>query len=135
MPRSSDSVAQGNDDWRGVWMIPSVGASAFTGKFPPNSTGAAPGLPQGKRNQIRLDKIPACGTGLDDKNPSIPTLLTFHATEDMNTSNIWASARSKHNEGVNAAMGDGSVQFVADDIDAFVWHAMCTRAGSESVSQ
>ena len=32
-------------------------------------------------------------------------------------------------------MGDGSVQFVADDIDAFVWHAMCTRAGSESVSQ
>ena len=35
----ADSVAQGNDDWRGAWMIPSVGASAFTGKFPPNSTG------------------------------------------------------------------------------------------------
>ena len=49
----------------------------------------------------------------------------------MSTANIWASARSDHNEGVNAAMGDGSVRFVADDIDAFVWHAMCTRAGGD----
>ena len=41
MPQD-DSVAQGNDDWRGVWMIPAMGASAFSGKFPPNSVGTGP---------------------------------------------------------------------------------------------
>ena len=41
----------GNDDWRGArGMIPSVGASAFTGRFPPNTS--------------KPDVIPACGTGL-----------------------------------------------------------------------
>jgi prepilin-type N-terminal cleavage/methylation domain-containing protein/prepilin-type processing-associated H-X9-DG protein len=124
------SVPHGNDDWRGAWMIPSVGASAFTGKFPPNSTEQR----QDFRKASALDssdKIPACGTGLN----KTADFTDIPCTEDMNTSNIWASARSKHNEGVNSAMGDGSVQFVTDDIDAFVWHAMCTRSGSESVTQ
>ena len=42
-----------------------------------------------------------------------------------------ASPRSRHNEGVNAAMGDGSVRFVSDDIDAYVWHTACTRSGGD----
>jgi prepilin-type processing-associated H-X9-DG protein len=129
-PVDAATVGQGNDDWRGVWMIPSVGASAFTGKFPPNSTGVRHDFR--KTNTLdSSDLIPACGTGLDKH----PDFADIPCKEDMNTANIWASARSKHNEGVNAAMGDGSVRFVADDIDAFVWHAMCTRAGNESVSQ
>ena len=123
-----ESVPQGNDDWRGVWMIPSVGASAFTGKFPPNSTGQR----QDFRKANAFDQLrPDSGVRHGTWQSSIPTSRTFRAQEDMSTANIWASARSKHNEGVNAAMGDGSVRFVADDIDAFVWHAMCTRAGSE----
>jgi len=126
----SESVPHGNDDWRGVWMIPSVGASAFTGKFPPNSTGRRKDF----RNANDLDSaelIPACGTGLEGHVDS----QDIPCHEDMETGNTWASARSKHNEGVNAAMGDGSVQFVADDINATVWHAMCTRAGDEVVNQ
>jgi prepilin-type N-terminal cleavage/methylation domain-containing protein/prepilin-type processing-associated H-X9-DG protein len=125
-----DSVPQGNDDWRGAWMIPSVGASAFTGRFPPNAKGEGPDF-RGSTSGPRADQIPACGTGLQDTNDfnEIP------CTEDKESSALWASARSRHNEGVNAAMGDGSVAFISDDIEARIWHGMCTRAGEEVVSQ
>jgi prepilin-type N-terminal cleavage/methylation domain-containing protein len=125
-----ESVPHGNDDWRGVWMIPSVGASAFTGKFPPNS--------KGRRKDFRdsnefdsSDLIPACGTGLETQGDF--QVIPCH--EDGQTANTWASARSAHNQGVNAALGDGSVRFVADDIDAKVWHAACTRAGDDTADE
>jgi prepilin-type processing-associated H-X9-DG protein len=111
-----ESVPQGNDDWRGAWMIPSVGASAFTGRYPPNS-----GEP---------DVIPACGTDLDKS----PEYTIIPCKEEMESSNIWATARSAHNQGVNAAMGDGSVSFIANDVAQPVWQAMCTRAGGDVAS-
>lgn len=123
-----EDVPPGNDDWRGAWMIPSVGASAFTGKFPPNAKGTGPDF-RGTGNINRADLIPACGTGIENSADfgNIP------CKEDKETANIWASARSRHNQGVNAAKGDSSVAFIADDIDAKVWHALCTRAGEETV--
>jgi prepilin-type N-terminal cleavage/methylation domain-containing protein len=124
-PEEGSNVPQGNDDWRGVWMIPSVGASAFTGRFPPNSKGSGPDFRGTNLN--RADHIPACASGVTDFG-DMP--CEEAALED---SNIWASPRSRHSEGVNAAMGDSSVRFIADDIDALVWHGMCTRAGDESV--
>jgi prepilin-type N-terminal cleavage/methylation domain-containing protein len=122
-------VAQGNDDWRGVWMIPGMGASAFSGKFPPNATGRGPDFHEGSPSLSRADRIPACGTGLTADDPLIPCV------EDKDSSNTWASARSAHSEGVNAAKGDGSVAFISDDIDVRVWHGMSTRAGEEVVSE
>jgi len=124
-----DGVGQGNDDWRGVWMIPSVGASAFTGKFPPNATGTGPDF----RGTIldSADQIPACGTGLEGSTD----FAEIPCREEKESANLWASARSRHNDGVNAAMGDGSVAFISDDIEPRVWHGMCTRAGEEVVSQ
>jgi prepilin-type processing-associated H-X9-DG protein len=41
------------------------------------------------------------------------------------------SARSRHPGGVNVIMGDGSLQFVTDDIALAVWRAMGTMNGSE----
>jgi prepilin-type processing-associated H-X9-DG protein len=43
------------------------------------------------------------------------------------------AARSRHPGGVNAAMCDGSVSFVLDDIDINVWRARSSAAGRESV--
>ncbi len=123
-----EGVPQGNDDWRGVWMIPSVGASAFTGKFPPNAKGNGPDF-RGTGSIDRADLIPACGTGIETS----PDFENIPCKEDKETSNIWASARSRHVGGVNAAMGDSSVRFVDNEIDGKVWHAMCTRAGEETV--
>jgi prepilin-type N-terminal cleavage/methylation domain-containing protein/prepilin-type processing-associated H-X9-DG protein len=125
-----EGVPQGNDDWRGVWMIPSVGASAFTGKFPPNAKGSGPDF-RGTGNLDRADLIPACGTGIE----ATGDFLDIPCGEEKESANIWASARSRHNQGVNAALGDGSVAFINDDIEASVWHAMCTRAGEEVANQ
>jgi len=46
----------------------------------------------------------------------------------------WRAARSRHPGGVNVAMADGSVRFVADDVDPAVWKAAGTRAGGESLT-
>ncbi|HYO25594.1 MAG TPA: DUF1559 domain-containing protein [Lacipirellulaceae bacterium] len=125
-----DSVPPGNDDWRGVWMIPAMGASAFSGKFPPNAKGQGPDF-RGTQSYNRADVIPACGTGIETSADAniIP------CTEDKETANTWASARSLHTQGVNASRGDGSVTFIADEIEPAVWHALCTAAGDETTAK
>jgi prepilin-type N-terminal cleavage/methylation domain-containing protein len=123
-----EDVPTGNDDWRGAWMIPSVGASAFTGRFPPNASGKGPDF-RGTGDFDRWDQIPACGTGIEFSAEA----NELPCNEESESSNIWASARSRHAQGVNAAMGDASVRFIDNDIDVLVWHGMCTRAGEESV--
>ncbi len=45
------------------------------------------------------------------------------------------TSRSHHSGTVNAAMVDGSVQSVNNDIDLITWRAKATRAGSETVSE
>lgn len=109
----AESVPQGNDDWRGVWMIPAMGASAFSGFTPPNAEDR--------------DIIPACGTGLTADHPTLP------CEENANTASTFAAARSAHIGGVHAAMGDASVRFVSDEIKVEVWQALCSRTGGETV--
>lgn len=43
------------------------------------------------------------------------------------------TARSYHTTGVNTALMDGSIRFVAETLDLAVWQAMSTRAGGEVV--
>jgi hypothetical protein len=124
-----EDVPPGNDDWRGAWMVPGMGASVFTGKFPPNASGIGPDFRGGSFS--RADRIPACGTGIKLS----PAFQFMPCDEDQSSANTWASARSAHRQGVNAAKGDGSVKFVADDVEAAVWHAQCTAAGEEAVTQ
>jgi len=50
------------------------------------------------------------------------------------TSPVGLYARSYHTGGVNALMGDGSVRFVSNSINATTWQAMGTREGGEVVS-
>jgi type II secretory pathway pseudopilin PulG len=124
----------GNDDWRGAWMAPGMGASAFSGRFPPNSKGPGTETNPKDPTQVinvadRSDRIPACGTGIENS----PAYRDIPCTEDKSTGDTWASARSAHTGGVNAAMGDASVRYVDNEIDGNVWRAMCTRAGEELV--
>jgi type II secretory pathway pseudopilin PulG len=46
----------------------------------------------------------------------------------------WRSARSQHPGGVNILRMDGSIDFVADDIELTTWQALATRGGREAVS-
>ncbi len=43
------------------------------------------------------------------------------------------AARSYHPGGVNAVLGDGSVRFVKDSVDAKTWRDLSTRAGREAI--
>ena len=49
------------------------------------------------------------------------------------TASGFRGARSRHSGGVNLLLGDGSVRFVRDTIDAATWMAIGTRAGGEVV--
>jgi prepilin-type N-terminal cleavage/methylation domain-containing protein len=124
----------GNDDWRGAWMVPAMGASAFSGRFPPNSSGPGKETNPNSPTEIldvddRGDRIAACGTGIETS----PDFVQMPCTENSSTGDTWASARSLHTAGVNAAMGDSSVRYVDNDIDGNVWRALCTRAGEETL--
>jgi prepilin-type processing-associated H-X9-DG protein len=45
------------------------------------------------------------------------------------------TARSEHPGGVNVVHGDGSVRFIAEQINLDVWRAISTRAGSEIAAE
>jgi prepilin-type N-terminal cleavage/methylation domain-containing protein len=85
-------------------------AGAATGRFTPNS-------PSFEVSQVcppatSLNGIPGC-TGTGDIFAQIFT------------------ARSKHVGGVHAAMCDGAVKFVSNNIDTNIWRGVCSTRGSE----
>ncbi len=64
------------------------------------------------------------GTCLDEDEPRRPCIVV-DAVE-------YTAARSNHSGGVNAAMGDGSVRFFSDTINADTWKAISTTHGNET---
>jgi prepilin-type processing-associated H-X9-DG protein len=58
----------------------------------------------------------------------------YNGPEDMELDNeaMLIPASSLHPGGVNVLMGDGSVHFVSQRVDAKVWQAAGTRSGQES---
>lgn len=109
-------VGSTNVDLRGVWINPSMGASAFSAKFGPNST--------------TRDRILSCDLNIPPNSP-----MQCEQASAPTDCDVWASARSSHGGGVNAAMCDGSVQFFSDSIDEAVWRALSTIAGGETNSE
>jgi prepilin-type processing-associated H-X9-DG protein len=55
--------------------------------------------------------------------PQAPCISTYQSVN--------LSARSYHAGGVNVALADGSIRFVAEAVDVSVWQALGTRAGGE----
>lgn len=102
-----------SDDWRGVWILPGIGANTFTCYTTPNSrTG---------------DRIPSCGSGIPAGHP-------LACSETLTSGNTWAAARSRHTGGVNTALCDGSVRFIRDGISLVNWQGLATAAGGEVVN-
>ncbi|PQO38666.1 DUF1559 domain-containing protein [Blastopirellula marina] len=69
------------------------------------------------------------------------TLFNSYLTPNSNLpdayahSRGWFAARSLHPGGVNAAMADGSVKFVAETIEVTTWRGLSTRGGGEVVGE
>ncbi|MFM1904147.1 MAG: hypothetical protein RLZZ440_2047 [Planctomycetota bacterium] len=114
-PENGTNVNQGNDDWRGVWMIPAPGAGAFMGYTTPNSQ--------------TPDVIDACGTGIEN-SAAFSYMPCREEKARANGGNTFAASRSRHPGGVNVAMADASVRFVGENVSAGIWKAACTAAGA-----
>jgi len=105
-------------DVRGVWLYPGMGGCSITTRDTPNSPNP--------------DRIQACANGIDPLLPCEQNMYpTSAALTDAQYGDLWAAARSRHPGGVNALLGDGSVRFVSNSINAAIWRAMGTKTGSE----
>jgi prepilin-type processing-associated H-X9-DG protein len=79
-----------------------------------------------------------CGSYNHYYAPNSPTYDCV-CNEGANTSTPYESdafrtARSRHTNGVNLALGDGSVRFVSNGIQLATWQHLATRAGGEVIS-
>ena len=61
------------------------------------------------------------------------TMLSLNQSGTPSVVGAYAAARSAHAGGVNAAMADGSVSFIGNSIDLYIWRSLGTRAGNEPV--
>jgi prepilin-type N-terminal cleavage/methylation domain-containing protein/prepilin-type processing-associated H-X9-DG protein len=99
---SPDNTA---NDIRGRYYNPSHGGVNFTTLYTPNTF------------------VPDHLTWSSDPVPEAPC-------EDYSTE-MYVIARSYHPGGVNFAMADGSVHFIASEIDSVVYRTLGSRAGGE----
>lgn len=63
--------------------------------------------------------------------PDCMAAKTYGPPEERFAAYGWRTARSRHPGGVNLAMGDGAVRFLADSVNLAVWQALSTREGGE----
>jgi prepilin-type N-terminal cleavage/methylation domain-containing protein/prepilin-type processing-associated H-X9-DG protein len=106
---ASETVQGTGSDLRGfTWWAP---GAQFTTFYPPNSS--LPDIVTQNCNNQPAQNLPCRDNG--------------------GAWNILA-ARSRHTNGVNVVLGDGSVRFVSQSIDIGVWRAMSTVAGGEPVT-
>lgn len=125
------------NDCRGAWSMPVMGATAFAA----GSDDTDPELlltPNKKPTDRSGDRIPFC----NNSDPNMP--CTFVANENlpalqmpvqqrliMRLSQQRAAPRSLHSQGVNVALGDGSVRFVSDTIEAGLWIRILTMKNQD----
>jgi prepilin-type N-terminal cleavage/methylation domain-containing protein len=85
----------------------------------------------GERNS-RLDY--STWVGIDPVNDCSPGRLVGTASYSPNSqASDTHNFSSQHPSGTHFLLADGSVRIIADTIDTAAYHALCTRAGSDSV--
>jgi prepilin-type N-terminal cleavage/methylation domain-containing protein/prepilin-type processing-associated H-X9-DG protein len=99
-------------DHRGLWIMVHAGGSMYTHFTTPNSS-----APDGIVSWYCPDNPP----------PDMPC-------EYLPVYIGWAAARSQHPGGVNVTFVDGHVEFKNDEVNRFLWQALASINGGETVS-
>jgi len=112
------TLEQGWSGPMGSMLYGNLGGGLFNATISPNS--GEPDRPVGP-----------CPQGQGDFGYFEPcTPASGHpGTEGAGGANAYVTARSLHPGGVNASRADGSVEFINDGIDLFVWRSLGTRDG------
>ena len=105
------------EDARGVWALGDTGSS-MTWRHGLLGDDGGPNCPR-----HRADDIIGCNQAREaiGEEGLVAECMTCCSYSEAATQ---ATSRSAHPGGVNALMMDGSVRFIADDIDLSVWHAI-----------
>jgi len=118
-----------------------VGGQIFTGWLPPNSSAPDCFLARGvvADEHYLKNNIPVPSRGATSGSACGVSLgrLSAESTdtgEYAGTKQQYQVSRSHHAGGVNASRCDGSAKFYPDGIDEFVWRALSSAAGDETVS-
>ena len=112
-----EPVLGGAMDPRGMWGF-SYAGSIYLHRFTPNTSIPDP---------LRAGCCPpAAQTSILNPCESSSLPADRHVYE-------YVAARSRHPGGVNALFGDGHVDFYHNEVDLYVWRALSTIAGRESV--
>ena len=82
----------------------------------------------GTPNSSTADQLYECPANQGDTHYTPPCTLNGYGNGDAGK---FALARSKHPGGVNAAMGDASVRFISNNVNATTWQQLGTRSGGE----
>jgi len=106
----------------GETIYGNMGGALFSGTHTPNTSAA--------------DEVYGpCPSAAGDNTYDAPCVSISSASWwRPNAARAHAAARSRHPEGVNAALADGSVHFITDSIDQETWRSLATRDGREPVS-
>lgn len=113
-------VTPKNAGWQGYYGVPMyAGGAGFTGWFTPNSLG-----PDEMARKCFNDNL----------DTAVAAKCSSAGSNQADVANQVATLRSKHTGGVNAALCDGSVQFVSQNVDLVVYRGMSSAQGGEIVS-
>ena len=104
------AVNDNDGDSRGDFFNDFLGSAQFMTRFTPNSG---------------FDSMLCLGA-----DPNLPA----PCTPGTGGQPVCVTARSRHPGGVNAVLGDGSVQFYSDAIDVNLWRALSSKDFGEPVS-
>ncbi|WP_428303720.1 DUF1559 domain-containing protein [Lacipirellula sp.] len=126
-------------DW---FKISGTGASAdsiytsCSGVIPANQTSRATQFPCSGRNWTHGDYSPTRYNHIMPPNGNSCTQASSGGNltaTPVNEDGGATTASSQHSGGVNVTMADASTRFVGDSIDRFVWNALGSRDGGETV--
>ncbi len=110
IPDPATGSAQTGSSVMGDIQASTMGGAFVSEYYGPNST-----VP---------DKVMTCPADIGDSGyPSTPNVICSDGGADTSG---YASARSRHPGGVNAALADGSVHFVDEGISIPIWQALGT---------
>jgi prepilin-type N-terminal cleavage/methylation domain-containing protein len=132
------NLVEANSDWFRIPGSDQTAEQVYTacaGLNPATSTGASQ-YPCGGRNWVHGDYSTTRYNHImppNEKSCSQVTGGTMTAIP-VNEDGTASTASSRHNGGANMVCVDGSTHFVSDSIDRFVWNAIGSRNGDETVN-